>query len=733
MQPPVLFAFGFANLAMLSALGAASIPIIIHLLNRRKFREERWAAMRFLLAAIRKNQRRIRIEQWLLLAVRTLLIVCVVLAMARPFLESIVPVFAGQRTHRVLALDGSLSMGTKAGETTRFDQAKQLAARLVKDARQGDALSVVVLGEPPRVVIGAPSANHAEVLKELTEVTMPHGGTDLTASIQAINRVLEASTIAQKEVVVLTDLQAASWRRGGAGPDQALKRALTTLEARRARSVVIDLGAPGGANLAITDLKLNTPLIAAGMTPPPLVVATIHNFGTNPVESVQVRLVVRGVVGPAADPLTIPAGEERAVIFTDVDFGGPGECLIQARIDDDPLPLDNMRWLSVPVREALQVLLVDGDRKSEPFRSETDYLAVALAPEPESPGTPSPIKVEVAPESQLSTRDLARYDAVVLCNLARFTSAEVSALDAYLKQGGGVVVFGGDQVRADNYNEALFAIGQGILPAEVGPTVGDTEGSSGRFVFNPLGFKHPIIAEFTGQSPGVTASLTRVKTARFHKLILPKNTSARVALAFDNGDPAVIEAPRHRGRVIQVATTADVGWTTWPLHPSYPAVMQQIVLEAASGRTAERNVRVGQPIDQALPPTGADAPVTITRPDGKGAKSKLLADGDVSRLFYEETDLEGPYAVRVAAPVSLEAVFAANPDPAESDPKKLDRRSLSDALPGWNFDYRNDVSSLFDDATSVRQRGELHRPLLWAVLALLIVESVLAWRFGHHV
>jgi hypothetical protein len=420
------------------------------------------------------------------------------------------------------------------------------------------------------------------------------------------------------------------------------------------------------------------------------------------------------------------------MIFNDVDFGSPGECLIEARIDDDPLPLDNTRWLSIPVRESLRVLLVDGDPQSEPFRSETDYLAVALAPEPESPGTPSPITVDVAPESQLSVRDLARYDAVVLCNLARFTSAEVSALDAYLKQGGGVVVFGGDQVRPDNYNEALFAKGQGLLPAQLGPIVGDAEGPSGRFEFNPLGFKHPIIAEFTGQSPGVTASLTRVKTARFHKLILPKNTSARVALAFDNGDPAVIEAPRHRGRVIQVATTADAGWTTWPLHPSYPAVMHQIVLEAASGRTAERNVRVGQPLDQALPPTGADAPVTITRPDGKAARSKLVADGDVSRLFYEETDLEGPYAVRVASPVSLDATFAANPDPAESDPKKLDRRSLSDALPGWNFDYRNDVGSLFDDASSVRQRGELHRPLLWAVLALLIVESVLAWRFGHH-
>src|SRR5690242_2504841 len=130
MTPPLLFALGFANLPMLAGLGAASIPIILHLLNKRKFREERWAAMRFLLAAIRKNQRRIRLEQWLLLAVRTLLVVCVVMAMAKPFLERFIPILPGQRTHRVLVLDGSLSMGTKSGESTRFEQAKDLAARL---------------------------------------------------------------------------------------------------------------------------------------------------------------------------------------------------------------------------------------------------------------------------------------------------------------------------------------------------------------------------------------------------------------------------------------------------------------------------------------------------------------------------------------------------------------------------------------------------------------------------
>ena len=75
---PIVLALGLANAPMIYGLAAASLPLIIHLLNRRKFRETPWAAMRFLIAAVKKNARRIRIEQWLLLAVRTLVIVLVV-------------------------------------------------------------------------------------------------------------------------------------------------------------------------------------------------------------------------------------------------------------------------------------------------------------------------------------------------------------------------------------------------------------------------------------------------------------------------------------------------------------------------------------------------------------------------------------------------------------------------------------------------------------------------------
>src|ERR1700722_11467709 len=163
---PLVWALGFANAPLLYALAAAGVPVVIHLLNRRKYREVPWAAMRFLLSAIRKNRRRLRVEQWLLLAIRTLVVLLVVSAMARPFLESFGAVIAGIRTHKVIVLDGSLSMGYRSGESSRFDQAKAVATQLVKEARGGDRISVIMMGAPPRVVIGDPSSDLREVEKE---------------------------------------------------------------------------------------------------------------------------------------------------------------------------------------------------------------------------------------------------------------------------------------------------------------------------------------------------------------------------------------------------------------------------------------------------------------------------------------------------------------------------------------------------------------------------------------
>ncbi len=723
-----VWALGFANAPLLYGLAAASIPIVIHLLNRRKFREVPWAAMRFLLAALRKNRRRIRIEQWLLLAVRTLILLLIVAAMAKPFLEAFGAVIVGRRTHRVLVLDASLSMGYKSGDSSRFDQAKALAAQLVKDSRQGDVISVILMGDPPKVVIGDPSPNLSEVKREVDDLAISDGGTDLIATFEAVDRVLDVSPISQKEVVYLTDLQAASWRLPPDGAESA-KRVLDRLGARRPRSVLIDLGKSGGENRAVTDLKLDAPVVTTGSMV--LVRAVLHNFGTTRSDGVRVRLTADNRLGPE-ETVDLPPAEDVPVVFRQ-QFPSAGDHLVEVAIDDDPLALDNHRWMVVPVRESLNVLLVDGHYRSEPYEAETDYLAQSLAPTEDSPGQPRPIRIEVVSESQLSHRELAPYDVVVLCNVAQFTQPEVAGLEDFLKQGGGVVIFGGDQVVADNYNRLLFADGQGLLPASIGATVGDAAKREGAFYFNPLGYRHPIVSEFQDQSDPVVAGLIQAATWQYHKLILPRQGSkAKVALAFDTGDPALVETTRHRGTVILVATSADTGWTTWPLHRSFVPIMQQIVFRASAGRLAERNIRVGQPFDQSYPSSGVSAPVTVINRKGQVVASKLQAAGGVSQFHFEQTDLSGLYQVRIGPPIGKESSFAANTDPAESDLAKLDRTALTQLLPGWNFVYLTNFRELTKDSSAVGRRGELHRSLLYAVVALLLFESFLAWKFGHH-
>src|SRR5205807_1957139 len=135
-----------------------------------------------------------------------------------------------------------------------------------------------------------------------------------------------------------------------------------------------------------------------------------------------------------------------------------GEHVLEVHLADDALPLDNRRWLSVPVRYAVRVLLIGGRP------NETRQAALALAPQ-RSPGT-NYIEVTEAAESRLLDQDLAQFEALVLCNVSRFTRAEATSLHRFVARGGGLIIFLGDQVHIDNYNELLADDAQlSLLPA----------------------------------------------------------------------------------------------------------------------------------------------------------------------------------------------------------------------------------------------------------------------------
>src|SRR3954467_10091364 len=169
----VLFTSPLAAAAV--AGGAAAVPVIIHLLNRKRYVVVNWAAMRFLLAAQKKNVRRLKLEQWLLLAVRTLLVLLVALAMAAvmPWFEPVwQKLFPGDalaapsqgRTHRIIVLDGSFTMAARRPDgLCRFHRAKAQANASLEKSNPGDGYSLILLGSPAQVIVPGPADDRDKV------------------------------------------------------------------------------------------------------------------------------------------------------------------------------------------------------------------------------------------------------------------------------------------------------------------------------------------------------------------------------------------------------------------------------------------------------------------------------------------------------------------------------------------------------------------------------------------
>ena len=277
----------------------------------------------------------------------------------------------------------------------------------------------------------------------------------------------------------------------------------------------------------------------------------------------------------------------------------------------------------------------------------------------------------------------------------------------------------------------LYKDGAGLLPVELGATVGDAALKKSSYGFAPLQYKHSIVEAFRDTTDAVRAGLMGVRTWEFQKLSIPKGSSAVVALGFDDGLPAIVEAPAPR--------PSDRRRDLDRRGLDQLALAQQLSAghgtdHARSGVGPQRGTqRARRSTLGTIASLGAAETIaTVATPGGRERTLKLKAAGDVSRLLFEETDLSGVYQVRSGPPIALDASFAVNPDPLESDPTKLDRAALAASLPNWNFAYFNNWQGLTADAAAVGRRGELHRYFLYGVLALLLIESVLAWIFGHH-
>ena len=776
MPPSPLFAFAFESLPMLGWLAAAAAPWLIHLLSRRKYRETAWAAMDFLLAAVKRRTRRIQIEQWLLLLIRTAVIVLLVTAVAQPCFEHAAPIFSPNgSTHRLLVIDSSYSMAYKATGRTRFEEAKQWAARIVKQSPEGDGFTLLQMASPPRAIVATPGMEKEPVLREIENLELLHTGADLAATLVEVRKVLDTARrdsprLTRHEVCFFTDLQRATWMPA---MSDAAKTAVTFREEGRNRAAelasiaqlqVINLGQPGDDNLAVISLDLRDPLVLAGRSV--ALEAGVRDFGRIARQRQAVELLVDGQ--PAGRQyVDIPAGAS-AVVHFDYRFEADGDHAVEVRLAGDArkpgdvrgpadvLDVDNRRYLVVHVRQAIRVLCVDGRPSGDPRQSSVFNLALALSSR-NDPNRRSPIEFDVATESAVLERDLGRYDCVMLSDVAQFTASEARVLDNYLIHGGSLVFFLGQRVIADNYNQVLADASPPVLPARL---IAVAKNPGGRL--DALEYRHPIVRKFRnqdkagllqspigqyfkvklpeaapgGQGPAAPGGLQRPSAAKGtgHNGQAVPRSPAEVVLTLSNGDPAIVAQPVRRGRVVLVTTSADTSWGLLPQWGTYEPLVKEILAWCTAGQAQPRNLEVGDSLGSALAATPSLRNVSIERPSGPPRAAPLEIQGDYSVWHYDDTLVSGIYTVHFAAPLSASQLFAVNVKTAESDLAAISHEELQkDVWPGLPLGYETAWQGTEAPLPSpAGQAGQLHVDLLYAVVALLLLETTLAWRFGYN-
>ena len=581
------------------------IPIIIHLLNRRRFRRVEWAPMRYLKLTIQRNRRRIQIEQLLLLLLRIALPVLLFLFLARPLVNptGLERWFGGAgRVSHVLVVDDSLSMGYASGAPPAFQRAREVAGALLATTRPGDRCTLVATSAP-----GSPVFHEVEGTRreELTGdvLSLPQTETHAAwpAVLAGVDGVIQSCTYPTRQLTIVTDMRKAGWDAGVS----ALARRWAE---QGVRVRLVDVGADETANVALESLAPLDRTILAGAES--RWEAVIRNASSRLFSGPKAVLRVDDRPTEVTLPEIAP-GQSTKVSLT-VRFAGSGPHDVSLQLPDDELPGDNQRWAAVPVKDSLLIRLVDGEPSTEPFGSEVDYLAAPLTI---GVGDAEAWRVEVVPEDDFLSPRLEPADVLVLANVEAPTQEQATRLGKLVREGMGLMIFTGAKLDVGLYNDLLYRSGERLLPCALkGQVDGDVRG---------------LFIEAVRPSP--IEKLLELRPSALERV------TARQIMAVDEGSepgkvrvlarwndaarsPAVIERVVGDGRVLLWTTTADRAGNDWPVEPSFVLAVREAVRGTArptplsntvsAGDRPRRVVRSGQQVTNVrLTPPGPGEPV----------------------------------------------------------------------------------------------------------------------------
>ena len=702
---------------------AVSVPIAIHLLTRRQRRPAPWAAMRFVLEAFRRHRTRLRLEQWLLLALRCLIVLLAGAALAGPILHGCVALPglpAAGRTVCVIFDNGLSSAARNDQGVRRFDRLVTTADRLLASLGPSDRIALVTTARPAEAVITPPSADPALARRRIAQLQPSPAAADLPQALRLARQAIEseeASAGALKYNVLLSDLS-----QGAVALDEPLPQSLSDLDGLA--TLVRSAPLPSASNVQIVALRPDRRIaLPEQIGAPPTVVwnVELRRFDADlPAASTTLRLE-RPDAAPVIHTVRWQADQQTQSVPIDMPLDSYGPVAVRASIEtaaqgNNALELDDMRHATVHVRRRVNLALLGRD---DPIAQAADsrmpphrWLAAALAPMRDTGDWP--VHVQVLDPARVDDTALRNLDMVFVLAPELLDDDGYATLRRWLQAGGIVWLAPSPNAAPTLWPQQLtdqFQLSWSVAmePVEHDPPLKPPP--------------HQTVGEDLNRLRADLADLLRpveiYRSVPIDAQSLSSDTD--VLLSAADGRPWLISAavPDGDGRVMLIATAWDSTWTNLPTKPLFVPLVHELV------RSMLQHVQPTWAFEPGDQPVLRGPWTSSSRLTGPGSDELLLvhAGDDAAVRPIRQLLTPGTYHGESAQLVVNVRPQAGNT--LAADPQQLDEWLAATGT--WQILDADDPAAVL----ARTEAADVGWPLLWAVLVLLLAEAALA-RYASH-
>jgi hypothetical protein len=675
----------FLSPSLLWGLAAATIPLIIHLISMRHTKEMEFSSIRFLKEMKHESLRKLKIKQWLLVLIRTLIIILLVLMLARPSTKGIISTWMGGEvdSRAVILIDNSASMALIGENVSILENAKFQAKTVI---RKLDEKSIVEIYQtnPLKQIFKGRQDRIQSISNAINSISQTVIADHLWEKMTSILTSTEQSEI-NKECFIFSDFQSL--------PDSSTINLINQelmdwkLYLIGQKTVKDNIGIY--EVLPVSQVKLQDHLMKLN--------TLVTNEGEIEKRNIPIELFLnKERVGQVVT--TFKPGKAKEFLFQ----AYPGESGIirgMMTIPEDDFAFDNQQTFEMSIPKQISCMVVG--------RSIEDIFLLEQALQSIN-GNQRYVNINRKLMSKIDKLFLDDIDVLILHRPKYISDKAVDEIQRFSARGGGIIWI------ADTENSTLDASVESALKLPTYVQTFTTEGES-FYSVKRNNNQHALFADLM-----VRRMADEMPEVYSYSRVRPRSNQ-NIILLLNNGDPYLLEYRLIGGRVFYLTSPIGVEWNDMALRGIFVPMIHRMLILLATDESNTLPVYAGDKKEISLPKELVNAKWEVYSPSGYDRL--LIPDYNQEVVVIDQTNELGSY--EVYANDELYVAFSTMLDPSERPINRIYRQTLVDIMDSEQILYFGPEKNVSDVLYSLRYGKALWRNFLILAIILLLMESII--------